>query len=67
MTQLFHSEVDKGQTVYRIQAFDQSGKFSEKLHVKFKLYRDVKERTVSFRFENVPLPTPDSKPKSQTQ
>ncbi len=67
VTQLFHSEVDKGQAVYRIQAFDQSGKFSEKLQVKFKLYRDVKEHTVSFRFENVPLPTADSKPKSQTQ
>jgi len=66
-TQNFLSEVDKGQTVHRIQAFDQSGKFSEKLQVKFKLHRDVKEHTVSFRFENVPLPTPDSKPKSQTQ
>ena len=67
VTQFFHSEVDKGQTVYRIQASDQGGKFSEKLQVKFKLYRDVKEHTVSFRFENVPLPKPDSKPKSQTQ
>lgn len=67
VTQLFHSEIDKGQTVYRIQAFDQSGKFSEKSQVEFKLYRDVKEHTVSFRFENVPLPTPDSKPKSPTQ
>ena len=67
VTQLFHSEVDKGQTVYRIQASDQGGKFSEKLQVKFKLYRDVKEHTVSFRFENVPLPKSDSKPKSPTQ
>jgi hypothetical protein len=66
-TQFFNSEIDKGQPVYRIQAFDQGGKFSEKSQVKFKLYRDVKEHTVSFRFENVPLPTPDSKPKSQTQ
>lgn len=66
-TQYFNSEIDKGQTVYRIQAFDQSGKFPEKMQVKFKLYRDVKEHTVTFRFENVPLPTPDSKPKSQIQ
>ncbi len=67
VTQYFNSEIDKGQTVYRIQAFEQGGKFSEKMQVKFKLHRDVKEHTVSFRFENVPLPTPDSKPKAQTQ
>ena len=64
-TQLFNSEIDKGQTVYRIHAVDQGGKFSENLQVKFKLYRDVKEHSVSFGFEDVPLPTPDSKPKSQ--
>lgn len=67
VTQFFNAEIDKGQPVYRIQAFEQGGKFSDKLQVKFKLYRDVKEHTVSYRFENVPLPKPDSKPKSQTQ
>ena len=66
MTNVFLPEIDKGQTVLRLQGFDQGGKFSEKLEVKFKLFRDVKEQTVSFRFENVPLPTADSKPKSQT-
>ncbi|MCX7407672.1 MAG: hypothetical protein NTZ32_06265 [Planctomycetales bacterium] len=66
VTNVFLPEIDKGQTVLRLQGFDQGGKFSEKLEVKFKLFRDVKEQTVSFRFENVPLPTADSKPKSQT-
>ncbi|MBC8114689.1 MAG: hypothetical protein H7062_09955, partial [Candidatus Saccharimonas sp.] len=64
-TRFFNLEVDKGQTVYRIQSLEQGGKFSEKLQVKFKLDREVKEHLVSFRFEDVPLPTPDSKPKSQ--
>ncbi len=66
ITNLFVPEIDKGQTILRLQAFDQGGKFSDKVAVKFKLFRDVKEQTVSFRFENVPLPTSDSKPKSQT-
>ena len=66
VTNVFLPEIDKGQTVLRLQGFDQGGKLSEKLEVKFKLFRDVKEQTVSFRFENVPLPTADSKPKSQT-
>lgn len=65
VTMFFNAETDKGQTVYRQTAFDQSGKFPEKLIVKFTLYRNVKEHTASFRFENVPLPTPDSKPKGQ--
>ncbi len=63
----FSPEIDKGQAVQRMMSFDQSGKIPEKLQVKFKLYRDVKEHTVSFRFENVPLPPPDAKPKSQAQ
>ncbi len=66
VTNVFLPEIDKGQTVLRLQAFDQGGKFSEKLEVKFKLFREVKEQTVSFRFENVPLPSADSKPNSQT-
>ena len=64
---VFVSLIENGLTVYRSHANNQSGKFSEKLQVKFTLHRDVKEHTVSFQFENVPLPTADSKPKSQTQ
>lgn len=63
VTHIFMPDIDKGQPVFRLQAFDQGGKFAENTEVKFKLFRDVKEQTVSFRFENVPLPALDAKPK----
>jgi zinc-ribbon domain len=63
VTVYFNPEVEKNQFVQRLHPFDQSGKFPEKLQVKFKLFSNIKEHTVSFKFANVPLPRPDSMPK----
>ena len=36
---------------------------SAKLKMEFKLYSEIEEITIPFRFENVPLPNPDKRPK----
>ena len=63
LTIYFNPEVDKAQLVQKLHPFDQSGKFPEKLQVNFKLFRGVKEQSVTFKFADVPLPSPESKPK----
>ena len=54
------TEVEKGLTIQRIYAKQPDGKFPDDFQIQFKLYSNVKEHTVTFRFENIPLPTPDS-------
>jgi hypothetical protein len=54
-----HPLIEKGQSICRMEAKDQGGKFPEKLQLKFRLHQAVKEQTVSFRFENLPLPKSD--------
>ena len=61
------TEVEKGTTIQRIYSNHTDGKFPEDFEIKFKLHTDVKEQTVTFRFENIPLPTPESKPELQPQ
>lgn len=56
------TEVDKDQTIQRLVSTHEEGKFPDDFEIKFTVYPQVKEQTVTFRFENVPLPTPDSKP-----
>ena len=56
------TEVDKDQTVQKIISNHEGGKFPEDFQIKFTVHPHAKEHTVTFRFENVPLPTADSKP-----
>jgi hypothetical protein len=56
------TEVEKGVTIQRIYANQADGKFPEDFEIAFKLHSDLKEQTVTFRFENVPLPTAETKP-----
>ena len=61
------TEVEKGVTIQRIYANQADGKFPDDFQITFQLHSEQKEQTVSFRFENVPLPTADTKPSSQQQ
>lgn len=56
------TEVEKGATIQRIYAKQPDGKFPDDFKIEFKLYGKIKETTVTFRFENIPLPVPESKP-----
>ncbi len=64
---LSFTEVEKGATIQRIYANQPDGKFPEEFEIAFKLYSDLKEHKVTFRFENVPLPTAETKPGLQQQ
>lgn len=48
---------------FRLMPFDDSGKLPEKFKLTFKLHSGLKETAVPFRFENVPLPKPETMPK----
>ena len=61
------TEVEKGVTIQRIYANQADGKFPDDFEIAFQLHTDLKEQTVSFRFENVPLPTAETKPVSLQQ
>lgn len=54
----FAPAVDRNQSILRIEA----AKFPENLQVHLKLFRDIKELPVSFKFSNVPLPGKETKP-----
>ena len=56
------TEMEKGASIQRIYARPPENKFPDDFQISFKLHSSVKEHTVSFRFENVPLPSPESKP-----
>ena len=56
------TEVEKGVTIQRIYANQADGKFPEEFEIAFQLHTELKEQTVTFRFENVPLPTAETKP-----
>ena len=64
---LSFTEVEKGATIQRIYANQPDGKFPEDFEIAFKLHSDLKEHKVTFRFENVPLPTAETKPGLQQQ
>ena len=64
---LSFTEVEKGATIQRIYANQPDGKFPEEFEIAFKLHSDLKEQKVTFRFENVPLPTAETKPGLQQQ
>ena len=57
------TETEKEQTVQRLYSNHEGGKFPDDFQIAFKVHPNVKEHTVSFHFENVPLPTAESKPK----
>ena len=61
------TEVEKGVTIQRIYANQADGKFPDEFEIAFQLHTDLKEQTVTFRFENVPLPTAETKPGSPQQ
>ena len=48
---------------FLLMPFDDSGKLPEKFKLTFKLHSGLKEISVPFRFENVPLPKPEAMPK----
>ncbi len=64
---LSFTEVEKGVTIQRIYANQADGKFPDEFEITFELHTDLKEQTVTFRFENVPLPTAETKPGLQQQ
>lgn len=59
------TEVEKGATIQRIYAKQPEGKFPDDFQIGFRLYSNLKEHTVTFRIEDVPLPNPESNPQSQ--
>ncbi len=65
LTMFFNPEMEKNQTVQKLTWFGPGDKFPEKLQVQFKVFKGVKEQTVSFKFADVPLPSPETKPKVQ--
>lgn len=56
------TEYDKDQTVQRLHANQEGGKFPDDFQIKLTVHPNVKEQTVTFKFENVPLPAAESKP-----
>ena len=56
------TEINKDRFVQRLYSNHATGEFPDDFQIVFKLYSNVEEKSVNFRFENVPLPTPDSKP-----
>ena len=48
---------------FHLMPFDDSGKLPEKFKLTFKLHSGLKEVSIPFRFENVPLPKPETMPK----
>ena len=61
------TEVEKGVTIQRVYANQADGKFPDEFEISFQLHTELKEQTVTFRFENVPLPTAETKPVLQQQ
>lgn len=55
----FGPDLDRNQSVLRIF----NAKFPEQLTLNFKLFRDVKEHTVNFKFAGIPLPDRALRPK----
>ena len=64
---LSFTEVEKGVTIQRIYANQPDGKFPDEFEIEFELHSELKEHKVTFRFENVPLPTAETKPGLQQQ
>ena len=56
------SESQKGLTVQRISAGVSGGKFPDDTELSFNYYENVEEQTITFRFENIPLPQPTTTP-----
>lgn len=56
------TEVERGATIQRLYSNHAENKFPDEFEVVFKIYSNVKEETVTFRFENVPLPIELSRP-----
>ena len=51
---------------FLLMPLDDSGKLPEKFKLTFKIHSGLKEISVPFRFENVPLPKPETMPKVNT-
>ena len=61
--QLFSTEIEKNLPVQKLQSVAYGGKFPDNLQIQFKVFRQIKEQTATFKFANVALPSPESKPK----
>jgi hypothetical protein len=59
------TEVEKGKTIQKLVSSHEGGKFPEDFEISFNVYTNVKEHTVNFRFENIPLPVAELKPQTQ--
>ena len=55
---------DNEKLTHKFVATSGDGKFPDDFQINFKLYSEVKEQQVKFRFENLPLPMAETKPKS---
>ncbi|WP_010588207.1 zinc ribbon domain-containing protein [Schlesneria paludicola] len=55
------TEFEKDRTVQRLYSNHPTQVFPDDLQLQFSLYSHVEEKMVRFRFENVPLPSPESK------
>jgi len=62
LTHSFVPDTDKGQPVQKLNSIDQSGKFPETMQIQFKVFRETKEHTATFKFGKMPLPAFASKP-----
>lgn len=62
LSHFFVPDVDKGQPVQKLNPIDQSGKFPETMQIQFKVYREAKEHTATFKFGKMPLPAFASQP-----
>ena len=62
LTHFFLPDTDKGQPVQKLHPIDQSGKFPENMQIQFKVYREVKEHTATFKVGKMALPAFAAKP-----
>ena len=56
------TELEKEHTVQRLYSNHPGQTFPDELQLQFSLFSNVEEKMVRFRFENVPLPAPETKP-----
>ncbi len=57
-----HPEFEKNQTVQKLTALGNNGKFAPQLNLQGKVFKGVKEKTVTFKFVDVALPTAETRP-----
>ena len=56
------SDIEAERPTQRLVSTEKDGKFPEEFQIAFQLHSNVKEQEIKFRFENLPVPSADTKP-----